>query len=154
MTVNLSSTLCCMEPHYKTAAKKQKMTNLKFCMHLLCIFQLWFHCELILLSLILHNCKDLLKVEPDLCSETCVTSHDGNEVITVQAEATDEQHEEDPLLISFPVIKPEHEVSCIYVISPVLGGRLLICNKIHPAISLKNPCNKDVPWPCYGAVQC
>lgn len=94
----------------------------------------------------------MLKVEPSLRSETCVTSHDGNEVISVQVEATDDQHEEeeDPLLISFPVIKPEHEVSSTYVISPVLGGRLLICNKIHPAISLKNFCNKDVPWPCYG----
>lgn len=145
-----------MEPHYEIAAKKQKnYCNLKFCTHLLCIFRLWFHCELIFLSLILQNCKDLLKLEPGLCSETCVTSHDGNEVVSVQVEATDEQHEEeDPLLVSFPVIKPEHEVSYIYVISPVLGGRLLICSKIHPAISLKNLCNKDVSWPCCGAVQC
>jgi hypothetical protein len=119
-------------------------------MHLLCIFWLWFHCELISLS-ILQNCKDLLKVETGLCTETYVTSRDGNEVISVQVEATDEQQEvEDPLLISFPVIKPEHEVRCTYVTSPVVGRRLMICSKINLAISLKTFCNKTVSWPCYG----
>lgn len=73
----------------------------------------------------------MLKVEPNLCSETCETSCDGNEDIIVQVESTGEQHEEeeDPLLISFPAIKSEHKVSCTYVISHVC-------------------------WPCYGAIQC
>jgi hypothetical protein len=64
----------------------------------------------------------LLKVEPGLCSETCVTSYDGNEDIIVQVEATDEQdEEEDPLLISFPAIKSEHEVSCTGMFSCALA---------------------------------
>jgi hypothetical protein len=43
------------------------------------------------------------------CNETC---HDLNQVIDTQfEEVTDIQEEEDPLLMSSPVIKAEHEVS-------------------------------------------
>ncbi|XP_021927598.1 zinc finger and SCAN domain-containing protein 5B-like [Zootermopsis nevadensis] len=60
----------------------------------------------------MKKCIDYLKVVPDLCSETCLTpSHDGNQVISIKAEDfTDTENEEDdPLLIQFPVIKPEFE---------------------------------------------
>jgi hypothetical protein len=57
---------------------------------------------------VLQNCMDLLKVEPGSYSETClVSSHDGNQEVT-------SLQEEDPLLM-FPVIKAEHQVSCVHV---------------------------------------
>jgi hypothetical protein len=70
-----------------------------------------------ILSLILQNCTDLLKVELGSCSEACLTScHDGNEVIDIKVEeVVDREEEEDPLLITFPVIKAEHEVSSVYL---------------------------------------
>jgi hypothetical protein len=57
---------------------------------------------------VLQNCMDLLKVEPESYSETClIPSHDGNqEVTSVQ--------EEDPSLM-FPVIKAEHQVSFVWM---------------------------------------
>lgn len=74
----------------------------------LLLFGMWY--------VVLQKCIDYLKVVPDLYSETCLTpSHDGNQVISIKAEDfTDtENEEEDPLLIQFPVIKPEFEVSCV-----------------------------------------
>jgi hypothetical protein len=59
---------------------------------------------------VLQNCMVLLKVEPDSCSETYVTSsHSGSQ------EVTDVQEEEDPLLMPCPVTKVEHEVSCVWM---------------------------------------
>jgi hypothetical protein len=55
---------------------------------------------------------DSLKVEPGSDSETC---HDGNQVIDIKVEVTDVQEEEDPVLITFPLMKTEHEVSCMMV---------------------------------------
>jgi hypothetical protein len=61
---------------------------------------------------ILQNSMDLLKVEPGLSSETCPTSHDGDQVINIKVEgAPDTQEVEDPLLITLPEIKSEYEVS-------------------------------------------
>jgi hypothetical protein len=55
---------------------------------------------------------DFLRVEIGSCNETCVTLHDGNEVINIKVEeATATQEEEDPLLIKLPAVKAEHEVS-------------------------------------------
>jgi hypothetical protein len=57
----------------------------------------------------------VLKVVPGSYNETSLTSsHDGNQVMNIKAEVT-----EDPELITFPVIKPEHEVSCTFVCSMV-----------------------------------
>jgi hypothetical protein len=67
---------------------------------------------------VLQNCTNLLKVVPGSCSETNLTSsHDGNQVINIKVEkVTDiQEEEEDPLLTEFPVIKAEHEVSCMSV---------------------------------------
>jgi hypothetical protein len=62
---------------------------------------------------VLQNCIDLQKVIPDSYSETCLTSpHDGSQVINIKVEdVTDIQDEEDPLQVTFPEIKAEHEVS-------------------------------------------
>jgi hypothetical protein len=66
---------------------------------------------------ILQNCMDSLKVKPNSCSETCATSsNDGNQVTSMKAERISDIGEgEDPLLIKFPAIKVEHEVSCMFV---------------------------------------
>ncbi|XP_033606643.1 uncharacterized protein LOC111862683 isoform X9 [Cryptotermes secundus] len=47
---------------------------------------------------------DFLKVELDSCNETYVTSHDGNEVISIKVEEATAIQEEDPLLITLPEI--------------------------------------------------
>jgi hypothetical protein len=63
-------------------------------------------------SLILQDSTDLLEVAPG--SEMCETSsRNGNQVLNMKAEEVPDiqEEEEDPLLITFPVIKNEHEVS-------------------------------------------
>jgi len=55
----------------------------------------------------LQNCMDFLKVAP-------VPYHDGYELNYIKVEyIADIQQEKDPLLITSPVIKSEHEVSCV-----------------------------------------
>jgi hypothetical protein len=62
--------------------------------------------------MVLQNCTDFLESLPGSCSETYLTSfHDGNEVMSIKVEAVTEE-EEDPLLITFPGVKAEYEVSC------------------------------------------
>jgi hypothetical protein len=67
--------------------------------------------------MVLQNCMDFLKIEPSSISETCpVSSHDGNLFTDIKVEkASDTQEVEDPLLITLPGIKAEHEVSCMSV---------------------------------------
>jgi hypothetical protein len=67
--------------------------------------------------MVLQNCMDFLKIEPGSISETCPTSsYDGNQIIDIKVEeASDTQEVEDPLLITLPEIKAEHEVSCVSV---------------------------------------
>jgi hypothetical protein len=64
-------------------------------------------------AVILQDNMDLLDVTPGSCSEANDTSsHAGNEIVTIKVEdVPDIQEEEDPLLITFPVVKEEHEVS-------------------------------------------
>jgi hypothetical protein len=65
---------------------------------------------------VLQNCLQLLEVVSASYIETCLTSHDGNQVIDIEVEeVTGMQEEEDPLSVTFPVIKPEHGVSCTSV---------------------------------------
>jgi hypothetical protein len=60
----------------------------------------------------LQSCIDLLDIESALCGET----YDGNQVTDIKVEGvTNEQQEEDPLLITCPVKQTEHEVSCLSV---------------------------------------
>lgn len=69
--------------------------------------------------MVLQNCTDFLKCLPGSCSETCITSfRDGSDVMSIKIEAVTE--EEDPLLITFPGMKTEHEVSCIYFVEDPL----------------------------------
>ncbi|XP_033606108.1 uncharacterized protein LOC111875794 isoform X2 [Cryptotermes secundus] len=57
-----------------------------------------------------ENCVDFLKVEPGLSDGTCPTSsHDGTQVIDIKVEVSDTQEVEDPLLITLPEMKDEHE---------------------------------------------
>jgi hypothetical protein len=56
---------------------------------------------------------DFLKVELCSCNETCITSHDGNDVISIKVEEVTDFQEEDPLSITLPAVNAEHEVSCI-----------------------------------------
>jgi hypothetical protein len=81
-------------------------------------------------KMVLQNCTDFLKVEPGLGDETCpMSSRDGDQVIDIKVEVSDTQEVEDPLLITLPEIKSEHEVSRMpacpplsrYHISPVLS---------------------------------
>lgn len=60
------------------------------------------------LGTVVLQCLDLLKVEPSSYSETCLTSSRDR-----TREATKAQ-EKDPQRM-FPVIKAEHEVSCMCV---------------------------------------
>jgi hypothetical protein len=59
--------------------------------------------------MVLQNCMDFLRVVP---GETC---HDGNQVFSMDSEdVRDTQDDEDPLMITCPVMKPEHEV-CLWI---------------------------------------
>jgi hypothetical protein len=62
-----------------------------------------------------QNCMDLARVMPGSCSGTFITPHSGNEVINIKVEVTDRQEEEDSVRVTVPVIKDEHEVSCMAV---------------------------------------
>jgi hypothetical protein len=57
---------------------------------------------------VLQFCMELVKVVPASDSKTC---HDGNQDISIKDEdVTEIQEDEDPLLITSPVIKSEQEV--------------------------------------------
>ncbi|XP_033607940.1 uncharacterized protein LOC111865960 isoform X5 [Cryptotermes secundus] len=56
-------------------------------------------------------CTDILKDEPGFYSESCVTSHDGNQAIDVKFRKDSDIEEDDgPVAITFPALKPEHEI--------------------------------------------
>ncbi|XP_023704543.1 uncharacterized protein LOC111862919 isoform X3 [Cryptotermes secundus] len=59
-----------------------------------------------------EDSMELLEVALGSCTEINDTSHDGNKIISIKVEdVPDIQHEEDPLLITFPAVKEEHELS-------------------------------------------
>lgn len=65
-------------------------------------------------AVVLQNYMEILKVEPTSCSETCVTSFgDGNEATDVKVEEVTDLQEEDPLLVTLPVVPAELEVSYV-----------------------------------------
>jgi hypothetical protein len=67
-------------------------------------------------TVVLQICTELLKDEPGLCSESCVTSHDGNRATDVKVrKVSDIEEDDDPVAITFPALKAEHEVSCMSV---------------------------------------
>jgi hypothetical protein len=65
--------------------------------------------------MVFQNCMDFLMVEPGLSSEILVCpqySHDENQISDIKVEeVSDNEPVQDPLLIPFPEIKAEHEVS-------------------------------------------
>jgi hypothetical protein len=64
-------------------------------------------------AVVLQNYVEIPKVESTSCSETRESSFDhGNEAIDIKVEVTDLQ-EEDPLLLTLPIVCAEHEVSCV-----------------------------------------
>jgi hypothetical protein len=65
----------------------------------------------------LQNCIHFLKAAPGSHSDTHVTyAHDGCQLNDIKNEyITDIQEEQDPLLTTYPLIKSEHEVSCVCV---------------------------------------
>jgi hypothetical protein len=62
---------------------------------------------------LLQSCINLMEVVPDSYSETC---HDGNQLIDIKVEVPEE---EDPLLITCPIIETELEVSFWLIIRPI-----------------------------------
>lgn len=66
--------------------------------------------------IILQNCTDLLKVEPDSYHEACVTSsHDGIEVINIKVEVSETEEAEGPKPAIFLGIKTKQEASVMSV---------------------------------------
>jgi hypothetical protein len=61
--------------------------------------------------LLLQNCRELLELVPSSGREAHLTSYDGNEVISVKVE--EGEKEKEPVRITFPPMKAEHEVSCM-----------------------------------------
>jgi hypothetical protein len=65
---------------------------------------------------VLQNYRDMLKVVPSSCCETCLTSDDRNLIIDTKGEdVADAQAEDDPLLVTPQVIKTGCEVSYVSV---------------------------------------
>jgi hypothetical protein len=66
---------------------------------------------------VLQNCMNLLKVEPGSYTETFLTSsYDGSQILNMNTEEVTNVQEEDPLLVSLPVIKTEHGVRCLCIL--------------------------------------
>jgi hypothetical protein len=85
---------------------------------------------------VLQICTDILKDEPGLCNETCPTSHDGSQAIDVKFQkGSDIEEDDDPVAITFPALKPEHEVSCISVVRHVSRAHYCIDSLISMSIS-------------------
>jgi hypothetical protein len=85
--------------------------------------------------LLLRNCINLLKVVPGSYETYFTSSHDGNQVIHIKAEVTYVPEEgEDAVLITFPVIKAEHEVSCTSV-----------CSLVSKLKNVSDKC-RSLPW--------
>lgn len=80
--------------------------------------------------IILQNCTDLPKVEPDSYNEAYVTSHFGSEVINIKVEVSDREEEEGPLPATFSGIKVEQEASYMSL-CPYLSHRLRIVCCLH-----------------------
>jgi hypothetical protein len=64
----------------------------------------------------LQNCMDLQKDMQGSCSETCPTSHDADQIISIKVEdVSGTEQVENPVPFGYPGIKAEHDVSCMPV---------------------------------------
>jgi hypothetical protein len=64
---------------------------------------------------VLQTCADAVDAESGTCTWTCPASRDDNQDIDVKVEVVtdiqeEEEEEEDPLLVTIPVTRAEHEV--------------------------------------------
>jgi hypothetical protein len=65
-------------------------------------------------AVVLQICTDILKDETGLCSKMCPTSLDGSQAIDVKFQkSSDVEEDDDPVAITFPALKADHEVSCM-----------------------------------------
>ena len=67
--------------------------------------------------MVLQDRVNLVKDEPGACNEACsVSSDDGNQFLFIKVEnVTDIKEDDDTKPMTSPVIKTEHEVSCMSV---------------------------------------
>jgi hypothetical protein len=81
--------------------------------------------------IVLQNCTNLPKVEPDSYNEEYVTSsHFGSEVINIKVEVSDIEEDEGPMPAPFAGIKVEQEASYVSL-CPYLSHRLRIVCCLH-----------------------
>jgi hypothetical protein len=67
-------------------------------------------------TVLLQNCMDFQKDMQGSCSESCPTSCDANQIVSIKVEdVSDIEEEEDPLALRYSGIKTEPEVSCMTV---------------------------------------
>jgi hypothetical protein len=83
---------------------------------------------------VLQDQVDILKVAPGPCSEAHVA---GSHIKIEEYVSMDVQEEKDPLLIPFPFIKTEQEVSCMSVCT-VTFRKCLLSSYIFVKIEIPN----------------
>jgi hypothetical protein len=67
-------------------------------------------------TMVLQNCVNVKREVWGPFGEMYPASHDANEAMNIKAEeVSDTEEEEDPVAITFPKIKAEPEVSCMYL---------------------------------------
>ena len=81
--------------------------------------------DLIEIVAVLQKCPDFLKDQCCSCTEACPTSSDDKNHVTClkDKDLTHAKKEEDPLQITCPAVKREHDVSCTSIILFDTGHR-------------------------------
>jgi hypothetical protein len=75
----------------------------------------------------LQNCTGLIKDEPDCGGEGCVTClDDGTEECSIEVDESVDVKEEGPLVLKFPPIKTEPEVSVLGLLQHTRFQKLLV----------------------------
>jgi len=85
---------------------------------------------------VLQNTLDILKVERDSCSETYLTSDDGNEVSDIKVENDTDVREDGSMPAVFSAVKAECEVSCMCVTSHN-WPELSCLSDLHPSVYIE-----------------
>jgi hypothetical protein len=97
--------------------------------------------------LVLQFCMELVKVVPGSNRETC---HDGNDISIKDEDVTDIEEDEDPLLITSPLIKSEQEVCmplCTAFVKFCLYANCMFSDlslSVHPPMHVKQ--DPSVDW--------
>lgn len=95
--------------------------------------------------MVLQNNPDLLKVVPSSCCETCLTTDDGSEVISIKEETSDTQEGEVSLQVELPIIMAKREVSHVHV-SLLYSTQLLAFTYFLNPFYIKK--NTEIPKSC------